>query len=387
MAKIIGTHLNTKEDIASFKNKNIDIYVSVTHITPTYTLFFYLNEIKKLQKKYSAKIYFVMWDTNALVNPFFKKLLLTNKVKNKKDFIEEKEKELRKILEILDFDMENLHMYRSSDLWKKLVNYADEDLFQEFYSVVCRLQYNRIDSPKVSHFILSPMDIYFCNNLYKICPEDISKKIDVTIPIIGKENIYESTRDAMMEEGLINEKLPFVLSLDKYPFIMDDLVIPNWDHTKDKIRTTIKNCNLSKKEIIQILNYLDIEEKSYESVNYVEELQDIMITHLYDFLKKNKNKFLAKTNIVEEKIKLISDIDKIKEMGKIIKSDISLKIIYLADGKNTVTDISKKLKKSVATISMYIAKLKKMDAIRTTSDNKIRRNLKGIKINFESGIF
>ena len=142
-----------------------------------------------------------------------------------------------------------------------MVNYADDDLFQEFYSVVCKLQYNRVDSPKISHFILSPMDIYFCNNLYKMCPEDIAKKIDITIPLIGKENIYKSTRDAMVDEGLISEEFPFIFNLDKYPFIMNDLVIPNWNHTKSKIRITIQNCNLTKKEVIQMLNYLDVKKK------------------------------------------------------------------------------------------------------------------------------
>ncbi len=386
MSKVTGTRLNTEGDIAPLAKKDdITIYASVTHITPTYTLFFYLNEVKKLQKKYNAKIYFVMWDTNALVNPFFKKLFLANKIKSKNDFIHEKEKELKKILEILDFDMGNLHMYRSSDLWKKLVNYEDEDLFQEFYSIVCRLQYNRVDNPKVSHFILSPMDIYFCNNLYKICPEDISRKIDITVSAIGKENIYRATRDVMVDEGLTNEKLPSVFNLDKYPFIINDLIIPNWDHSKNKIKTVVKNCNLTKKESIQMLNYLDIEGEAFKSVDKINNIQDMVADHLYNFLKKKKKEFLEKTNTVEESIKLISDIKDIKEMGKVLKSDISLKIIYLANGNNTVTDISKKLGKSVATISMYISKLKKMKAVRVTSGGKIRRNLKGIKINFESG--
>jgi hypothetical protein len=387
MSKIRGTCLSTEDDIVSLDKKDSCIYASVTHITPTYNLFFYLNEVRSLQKKYNAKIYFVMWDTNALVNPFFKRLLLTNKIKNKNDFTEKKEKELKKILEILNFDMGNLYLYRSSVLWKKLVNYADANLFQEFYSVACRLQYNRKNSPKISHFILSPMDIYFCNNLYKICPEDITKKIDITIPLIGKEGIYRSTIEAMVEEGLITEKLPFLLNLDKYPFIMDDLVIPNWDHTKSKIRTIVKNCNLNKRDIIQMMNYLNVKKENYDSMDDLEKIRDIMIDSLYDFLKKNKANFLKSINMVEEKVKSISGIDKIKEIGGVLKSDISLRIIYLADGKNTVTDISKKLGKSVATISMYIGKLKKMGAIRTTSDNKIRRNIRGIKINFESGVF
>ena len=60
--------------------------------------------------------------------------------------------------------------------------------------------------------------------------------------------------------------------------------------------------------------------------------------------------------------------------------------MLLADGTKSTTDISKNLNKSIATISMYMNKLRKLDLVRTLPDGKLRRNIKGVKINLEHGL-
>ena len=60
--------------------------------------------------------------------------------------------------------------------------------------------------------------------------------------------------------------------------------------------------------------------------------------------------------------------------------------MLLADGTKSPTEISKHLGKSIATISMYTNRLRKSDLIRTLSNGRLRRNIKGVKINLESGL-
>ena len=67
-------------------------------------------------------------------------------------------------------------------------------------------------------------------------------------------------------------------------------------------------------------------------------------------------------------------------------SDIALEILLLADGSKNTSEISRELGKSIATISTYANRLKKMNLIRVLEDGKIKRNIKGLKVNFELGL-
>jgi len=69
--------------------------------------------------------------------------------------------------------------------------------------------------------------------------------------------------------------------------------------------------------------------------------------------------------------------------GKVLKSKISLRIMILADGESNIIRMSKLLNKSVATISMYVKDLKGLGLIRTLDDGCLKRNIKGVKINFD----
>jgi len=76
----------------------------------------------------------------------------------------------------------------------------------------------------------------------------------------------------------------------------------------------------------------------------------------------------------------------VKNIGQVLRSEIALEILLLADGTRNTSEISRELKKSVATISTYANRLKKMNLIRVLADEKIKRNIKGLKVNFELGI-
>ena len=103
------------------------------------------------------------------------------------------------------------------------------------------------------------------------------------------------------------------------------------------------------------------------------------------YLKKHKKKYLDHTGKIEESILNISDKKQAKEIGKVLKSSIALDILLLSDGDMNTSEISRKLGKSVATISTYTNRLKKMNLIRVLSNGKLKRNIKGLKINLELG--
>jgi Mn-dependent DtxR family transcriptional regulator len=69
-----------------------------------------------------------------------------------------------------------------------------------------------------------------------------------------------------------------------------------------------------------------------------------------------------------------------------LKSQIALEILLLADGSKSTTEISKVTKKSVATISTYTNRLKRMNLIRVLENGHLKRNIKGVKVNFELGL-
>ncbi len=82
----------------------------------------------------------------------------------------------------------------------------------------------------------------------------------------------------------------------------------------------------------------------------------------------------------------ISDKRDLRSIGQVLKSSIALEVVLLSDGTRNTTQISKELDKSVATISMYANRLKKMNLIRLLPNGSLKRNIKGIKVNFELGL-
>lgn len=121
----------------------------------------------------------------------------------------------------------------------------------------------------------------------------------------------------------------------------------------------------------------------YENKN-LKQVKELAVNLLYEYLIKFKTNFeMLDENQEEEIINLQTERD-VMSIGSTLKSKIALKILILADGTKNTTDISKILKKSIATISMYTNKLKKENLIETSPEGKIKRKIKGLKINLEA---
>jgi len=384
------------------KKEEMTIFCSFTHITPTYALLFTLKELKKISEETNSKVIILMWDMNTLVNPFYKKMVKSRKIIDSKEFINEKYLELENIISSLGFDKDSTFLYKSSELWKRLISYKEEDIFQNFYSVMAQMKADDFLGHKCSHLIQDTIDIFFCNYFHKLCPEDSDQPIDMIFFGKHKEDIYDNTRRIMLSEGIITTKTPLFLFLRKFPFFMDkNFNLPNWDHSRKQILEMIRESKIDKKELLKIFSLFEKErfirdrEGGNELKLYanemrehckdkeIEEVEEIASRMLYSFMQDKKKDFLKQSDKIEERVATIPSFKELQNLGKVLKSKISLRIMILANGESNITKISKLLNKSVATISMYVKDLKKLGLVRTLNNGCLKRNIKGVKINFD----
>lgn len=390
-----------KLNVSSHENKNI--FCSFTYITLNYSILFILNELKKfINKGKNSKLFLVLWDMNTIANPYFRRLCGSGRVIDPKDFIDEKVSEVRKILLALGFEKENFYVYKSSDLWKRFINYSKRNIFQEFYSILAQMTISDfVKNRKVSHLIQIPLDIFFCNYFHEFYPEDISQPIEIAFLGKDKDKLYKNTRELMVQEGFIKQKNPLFIEVDNFPYLLYNNNLPEWNMKKREIRDFIVNIDLNHKDIFSLLcftctpeNPIKIEDREFEYDEFYKEyhskkidfLKEVLIDNLYNYLSLFKERFEKIGTDVEEEVINILDEDEIMKIGGVLRSKIALKIVLLSDGTRNTTQIAKELRKSVATISMYTNDLKKQNIIKVLENGNLKRNLKGIKINFEYGL-
>jgi len=385
--------------------KQLNIFCSFTYITPNYSILFTLNELKKFVDQGDCKVSLVIWDMNTLANPYFKKMCSTRKISNPDSFIDKKVTELRDIASSIGFDKEKLSIYKSSDLWKRFVSYNEENIFQDFYSILSQMQVkNFVENNKISHLIQIPMDIFFCNYFHKLYPEDTSGAMDVAFFGQDKENLYVSARELMINDGLIENKKPIFVRINAFPYLLHNNNLPEWEMSLKDIKNILINYPLNTKSIFilfkHIASFMKIkvkkEDKSLEfdyddfysqhKESSEKKLIEILAENLFAYLKEHRKMFLETSGRIEESILNLVKKQDVKNIGQVLKSDIALEILLLADGSRNTSEISRELGKSIATISTYANRLKKMNLIRVLADGKIKRNIKGLKINFELGL-
>lgn len=384
----------------------INLFCSFTYITPNYSILFTLNELKNFTKDGNYKVFLVVWDMNTLANPYFRRMCASRKISDPDYFIDNKVKELREIAQSIGFEKEKLAIYKSSELWKRLISYKEQNLFQDFYSIMAQMKIkDYVENNKVSHLIQIPMDIFFCNYFDKLYPEDADKPMDLVFFGSDKENLYISTRDLMISNGLIDSKSPLFVLMKKFTYLIFNHNVPEWDMPLKEIGKIINGVEPTKREIFDLLRHVALEEnkiivrtkKGKEFVEFKEfvdaykdnpekELRDILSENLFEYLRDHKKKHQEYSGKIEESVLNITSKKNVKQMGQVLKSNIALEIMSLADGTKNTSQISKQLKKSVATISTYANRLKKMGLIRMLPDGNLKRNIRGIKVNFELGI-
>jgi len=411
--KIGNTIIENKEYEIAIKpdienKKQLNVFCSFTFITPNNSILFTLNELKRFVKQGNFKIFLMIWDMNTLSNPYFKRLCGSRKITDPDFFINKKVAELKDLAESMGFDKEKVSVYKSSDLWKRFIAYEEDNIFQEFYSVLAQMKIkDYVENHKVNHLFQLPMDIFFCNNFHKFFPEDTSKPMDIAFFGQDKEKLYRITRELMLKEGLIENEKPAFALVKNFPYLIYNHNVPEWNMGLKDIKNILVNFPLKRKEIFVLFKYIASGSESEEIVVKVDqksekytydefcnefektpdkELLNILSENLFAYLKNHRKKYLETSGKLEETVLSITKRKDVKGMGQVLKSDIALEIILLSDGTMNTSQISRKLGKSVATISTYATRLKKMNLIRVLSNGNLKRNIKGIKVNFELGL-
>jgi hypothetical protein len=284
-----------------------------------------------------------------------------------------------------------------------MISFKDEDLFYRFYEVLTQMSIKDFSSDnKISHLIQIPMDLFFCNYLHKLYPEDMNRDIDLSFFVASREKIYMKTRNIMIKNTIINSKRPLFIVLDDFPYLLNNYNTPEWNMSLKEIRSIMLKSNLSKIDLFKIfkficetdeicvnkklvkLDYFDFVEK--HSKNKIGKLLNIISELLYNYLQHYKKIYENNSGKIYEDVLNLSKREDVKSIGQILKSNIALEILLLADGSRNTTQISRQIGKSVATISTYASRLKKSNFIRLLPNGKLKRNIKGIKINLDVGM-
>ena len=367
------------------KNSQINVLCSFTYITPNYDVINILNELHGFAKNMKFKVFLIIWDMNILANPYFKRYC-AYKVKDPDAYIEERLKEVRGIAEAVGFTNDNLVIYKSSELWKRLTFYKEENLFQQFFLVLSQLSLKDFSElKKSSHFFQIALDLFFANYFNTLCPEETDQEIDLIFSGSYKNNLYVATRQIMMDEGIIKDKPLFVL-METIPYFMYDDRVPEWNMKIEEIKYLLMQSKNKTEDFAKLIAYFNdkIEPPANASRS---ELVELAAKELHDFLSKYKKRYVENNPDLVESMLTIKKREQVFEIGNILRSKISFDILLLADGSRTISEMARELKKSVPTISSYATKLKNLKFIKIDSNGNIKRNIKGIKINFESGSF
>lgn len=373
------------------ENSKLKYFISFAYLTPNPLLLFSLEELHRVAEIH-AQFFFVFWDLNLFSNPYYKKKISKEISENKEYYIKNKIVELKKIVSSVGFREESFQIYLASDIWKRLTTIRKDNLFQIFYNVTAQLKVGDfVNVKKVSNSLRISLDMMFCYYFHKLFPEDISGPIDIFF--FGEESLkqFEIIRKGILSEEESLLKRPLFLVMKPLPTMRYNNYVPEWNLDIREIKRIIDNTHLTKEELLSIyrniklfhngleqekLNALKLQDKSV--------LKEKLPNYLFSYLKDKKKKFDVLVDDLNAPMITLQDVTDIKNIGQVLKSDISLKIMFLSDGTKSTTDISKILSKSLPTISTYCNHLKKLNLINVSKDGKLKRKIKGIKLNFES---
>ncbi|MBU2638330.1 MAG: helix-turn-helix domain-containing protein [Nanoarchaeota archaeon] len=382
------------------------LFCSFTYITPNYINLFIINELAKLAKE-GYELFLVIWDMNSITNKYFKRQIVHNLgAETPSSFMDKKVGEVERIFSSLGAGSEKLHIYKSSDVWKRMVTAQNHDLFLKFYHVLASLKIADLKSPrKASHLIQMPADIFFANFLHLLYPEDTEGPMDIAFLGNNKEEVYKKTRQLMYDEGIIGMEKPVFLITKHVPYIILDESVPEWNMSLEEIIRIFNGCKLQEQEIVELFEillkgtmdtfyYYDtkgnlVETDQSQIIRAINKLpiENKMFTlgyNLYKYMNSFKAGF-TQTN-TPSRLLNIKTREQLLEVGAVIKSKPLVEMLHLADGTKTISQIAKLSKKQIANASMYISNLKKAGLITVDSSGKVRRAYDAVKINFANSI-
>lgn len=383
--------------------ENVKLFCSFTYITPNYINLFILNELSKLAKE-GYELFIVIWDMNSITNNYFKRQISPSiGHENPSQFMDKKIKEIENLLYSLDVDPKKIHIYKSSDLWKRMISIKNPNLFLKLYQILTSMNISEFTfKHKISHFIQMPADLFFANYFNILFPEDTEKPMDVIFAGDNKEIIYVKTRQLLYENGFICSGKPIFLFAGKSPYIIADDIVPELNMSLEEIISILNRCQLNEDDIKNLFETIISDKLSIAHyLNAKGDLLEIPIKlfpitikklplenknfsiayNLYDYMRLFEQGF-KNTRGYNNALKLTNK-DQIYQIGKLFKSKPLVEVMLYADGTKTISQIAKAINKQVANVSSYVNTLRKDGFVSIDHEGKVKRNYDAVKINLD----
>lgn len=376
------------------------VFYSLTHLKHNYITLTHLFNLAKLAKL-GCDIIISLWDMNVLSSPYFKKME-SEKYQNltNEQYIKQKKDEIIRLTAALGIGQAKI--YTSSEIWARFTQQKEPPLFTKYYSTLATIDIDEYDiDEKLNYLIQLPADIFFADFFHQIYPEDVKKPIELLYTAPQRKNLYFATRKAMYNEGIISTERPAIIMSKEIPRIEIDTQIPHWDMSLNEINHIISKWqfaaeeinNLYKNVLAPVLPELTIAtDSSVRTIKAEEAIHKIMHESRENIIastSKNLFRYFQKAkelaNLKEEPKPDFYNVKNKKEaelIGTILKSKNLQKILVLANGTRSVSDIAKSINMQLSNTSQYIAKLRKVGLV-AIKDKMVVRTARGVKINFE----
>ncbi len=376
------------------------IFYSLTHLKYNYITLTHLFNLAKLSKV-GFNVVLVLWDMNILSNPYFKKVEFEKyRSLTSEEYIKKKKDEITSLANALGIS--NLNTYTSSELWARFMQQKEKAFFAKYYSVLGLMDLDEHDlNEKLNYLIQLPADVFFANFFHELYPEDQKKPIEVMYSAPQRKMLYYATRKAMYNEGLTSTERPLIILSKDIPRIDIDSQIPHWGMSVSEISQIVSKWHFEKEDLQNLyknvfntlLSEVTITTRKGKKILPLEKVPEALkneskenITaslsnNLFSYLQKAKES-TKNLEDPEPQFQTVKTKKQLKQLSALLKSENVMKILVLANGTRTISEIAKDINMQLSNTSQYITKLKKAGLV-TTKNKKVTRTARGLKINFE----
>lgn len=379
------------------------IFFSLTHLKYNYITLTHLFNLAELAKL-GFCIVIVLWDMNILSNPYFKKVEFEKyRDWTSEQYINKKRDEILSLATSLG--IEKVKVYNSSEIWSRFMQKKDRELFAKYYSVLSTIDLDECSTDeKLNYLIQLPADIFFANFFEDLFPEDVKRPIEVIYSSPARRMLYFATRKAMHNEGLTSTERPIVILSKEIPRIEIDAQIPHWDMTASEINQIMSRWQFEKSDLenlyknvlgkilcnVSIITNTGV--KTVQIDTAVKELLKESQENIVSSASKNFFTYFQKAKEITKNLEAprpafhaIKTKKELKQLSTLLKSENVMKILVLANGARTISEIAKDMSMQLSNASQYIAKLKKASLV-TIKNKKVIRTARGLTVNFETSL-
>lgn len=390
------------------RNEPKTAFFSLTYLTPNYYTIYKLAKLNDFPENVNFVI--AVWDINALTHAHMKITGVYGDEHARNRFMDEKIDELAKIICSQGISEKRFKIFKSSELWKRLISLDNAKHFINYMGIVGQVDTDIrnkkiLHKKRITHALQSVSDLFFINLINRLLPEEKLPNIDLVLAFKDRLPIYQRTRNLMAEEGLAEANNPVFVVGETIPYFEYDHRAIGWNMTSNQISDLImkyKPNDFEMKGIFEKLlkGYLEsftvISGKKDEEVCYStfmaafdrlteQKKQAAFATNLEKFLRQRKALYNSKSFVEANTLRSVNTKKDAIKMGGILRRKALIDILLLANGERTITDIAKNLNKQVSNVSAYISLLREDGLIRI-ENGKIKRTVKGLAINFETGL-